>query len=209
MSKVSLKYTVTEQDWAQQMRTFALATQLRSAIGGGLIGFILIAAVLVGEFLGTVHVSLLAVPVFAALGALLVYMDRKIPRGSSKHRDGHDSQRPNLLLEVSDDGVVIQDQLVDTRFKWGYFDRVIVTEEFYFLIFAGSSSNRLFIPRRIFTSQGQETSLRSILEDRLPNIESKPVRVLQRRWNAFSWALLVAYALAFIVPLLLLALDIL
>jgi hypothetical protein len=85
---------------------------------------------------------------------------------------------------------------VETKYDWRLFQRVLITEDFYFLVYAANRDTYHFIPRRAFASEEQERAFRVILEARLPEVQSKSIGRLQRPVNLLMGVSGTVYALA-------------
>jgi PAS domain-containing protein len=203
--KVRLEFTVNEQDWAGQMRAFRLNRhKRRETIISALFPFVLFGALAVAHT--SIVDPLAAILIVSPLAVLPAYVHFIAPRKTAQQRARNESAHAKILFEISDDGVCIKDDYMETLFDWRCFQAALITEGYYFLVSDEKRGAYHFIPRRAFTSEGQERTLNVILEAKLPDVQSKAFGREQGVLNLVMGVSGTASALAFLVAVVLLIL---
>jgi hypothetical protein len=138
MSEVRVEFAAIKQDWTSEMRAFRLNShQLQNTIAIALLPFVLLVALVVARAT-IVGDPLLVLSPISACGVLAVYHYFTAPGRTADRRARDERQRAKILFEISDDGVLIKDDYVETKYDWRCFQRVLITEDFYFLVYAGN-----------------------------------------------------------------------
>jgi hypothetical protein len=196
MSRAQVEFSASKKDWVREMRAFRLGShQLRNNIVIAVLPFVLLLALVVVRTTIVGNPFLVLSPI-SACGILAIYHYFTAPRRTAARRTRDERQRAKILFEIGDDGVLIKDNYVETKYDWRLFQRVLITEDFYFLVYATNRDTYHFIPRRAFASEEQERAFRAILEARLPEVQSKSIGRLQRPVNLLMGVSGTVYALA-------------
>lgn len=68
-------------------------------------------------------------------------------------------------LQASDNGLVLQDPTIETRYQWKAFTKKLESQEYYFLFL--NNIQALIIPKRVFTDAGQQARFDKLLSQHL------------------------------------------
>lgn len=68
-------------------------------------------------------------------------------------------------LQASDNGLVLQDPTIETRYQWKAFTKKLESQEYYFLFL--NNIQALIIPKRVFTDPGQQARFDKLLSQHL------------------------------------------
>jgi hypothetical protein len=195
MSRAQVEFSASREDWVREMRAFRLAShQLQNNIAIAALPFMLLLALVVARTTIVINPFLVLSPI-SACGVLAVYHYFTAPKKTAARRAQNERQRAKILFEIGDDGVLIKDDYVETKYDWRLFQRVLITEDFYFLVYANNRDMYHFIPRRAFATEEQEHAFRVILETRLPKVQ-KSIGRLQRPVNLLMGVSGTMYVLA-------------
>jgi hypothetical protein len=176
MTAAKIVFRASEQDWERETRAYRLGSRQRNnTILIALLPFILLAALAIGREPPFDDSILWLSPLFL-LSSVYAYNYFTGPRRTARRRSGDERQRTEILFEIGDEGVRIKDDFVETKYQWRNFGGVLVTEDFYFLVFAGNADCYHFVPRRAFGSEGEERAFREILAANSPGLSSKETR---------------------------------
>jgi hypothetical protein len=178
MTVAKVVFRATRQDWEREMRAYRLGSHQRTnTVLAALLPFALLGGLAVGGASPAGDPILWLSPLFL-LSAVFDGNYFTGPRRTARRRAQDERQQKEILFEVGDEGVRVKDDYIETRFQWRNFGRVLVTEEFYFLVMAGNADSYHFIPRRVFVSEDEERGFRDILAAHIPDVMDKDVRRL-------------------------------
>ncbi len=185
MPMARVEFFANKQDWRHEMLAYKLSShQLANLMLADLAPLVVLLAIV--EVRNTMRINPFVLSLlFSAMGALLAYSYFAEPIRIANRRSQNEAQHAQVLLEISEEGVQIKNADMDIKYLWHYFNRAVITEDFYFLVYTGNRDAYYFIPRRAFASEAEERSFRAILETHLPNIHVKPIRQRQEWVNLF------------------------
>ncbi len=201
MSMASVEFFANKQDWRHEMLAYKLSShQLANLMLADLAPLVVLLAVVGVRDTSQFNPFILSLP-FSALGALLAYSYFAEPIRTANRRSQNGAQQAKVLFDISEEGVQIKNADMELKYHWQCFNRAVITEDFYFLVYTGNRDAYHFIPRRVFASEAAEGSFRAILEANLPDVQVKPIR--QRRgWvNLIMGTSGVIYFMVFMVTL--------
>jgi len=176
MTVTKIVFRATGQDWEREMRAYRLGSHQRNnTVMVALLPFALLAALVVGGASPFGDPIIFLSPLFL-FEVIFAYNYFTGPHRTARRRSSDERQRTEILFEIGDEGVRIKDDFVETKYQWRNFGGVLVTEDFYFLVFAGNADCYHFVPRRAFGSEGEERAFREILAANSPGLSSKETR---------------------------------
>ena len=86
------------------------------------------------------------------------------------HFRKHPFIRQRYEVEFSDDGIKFRTEETESKYKWGFYRRVIETSKHYYLLYEGNWFS--LIPKRAFQTLAEEQKFRSLLKQHVdPRID--------------------------------------
>ena len=158
---ITLKYTPTQQDYAQVLRLIMLRSIVNQILMGFLaVGFVFIIFNIVSQATPITFITLiwlLLPPLF------IIYIIFIQPNRMAKQYMANEQLAAEYTWEVGDAGVQISTSFGSTQLEWDTLSRLVTTKDYYLLYVKKSRYAPRFLPRRSFTSeQDQNTFLQLI-----------------------------------------------
>lgn len=183
---IQLEFTPTAADYADSLAIFGqnLKGRLLFWRAFWLIGLFVGGATLNSAALGPradwyAPFVLPALPLVAAVAIIFF-----VPGNQRRRLETQIQASPQLrspVVWVLDEARVIQrTPLAEGKLAWNFFQKAIVTDQFYLLIHAANKQMFSFVPKRAFTESATETAFRALVEQKLGPCETRPRHTWQR-----------------------------
>jgi len=165
VQSVTLKYTPSQQDYAQAIRLFMMKrTANRISLG-----FLVIAFAIV-----VLSISTQATPItiFELIWLLfpplfIIYIIIIQPNRMAKQAMTNEHLAAETTWEVSDSGVQISTSFDSALFEWDALARLITNKDYYLLLFKKNKNTFRFLPQRSFTSAEDQDSFLQLMTSHL------------------------------------------
>jgi hypothetical protein len=155
---VTLKYTPTQEDYAQVLRLIMLRSIVNQILMGFLvIGFIFILFNMVSQ---ATPITLVAVIWLLLPPLFIIYIIFIQPNRMAKKYIMNEQLVAECTWEVGDAGVQISTSFGSTQYEWDNLSKLVTSKEYYLLHIKKSRYAPRFLPRRSFASaEDQDTFL--------------------------------------------------
>jgi hypothetical protein len=77
-------------------------------------------------------------------------------------------------------------ELSETKLNWSVFNKILETDQYYYLIYVTNKNMFQFLPKRIFSSHVQENDFRQLMEQKVGKVED-----IQKGLKGWKLSLLV------------------
>jgi hypothetical protein len=170
---LSFSFTPTRADYIISLRAFYLR-QRTSWLVMLLFGAGIICGLLIPLFTDSFPFNLAT---FAALafGFYLFFSLLILPTMSGNRVDKNERLRAETFWDVNSTGVTIKTEFAETTFDWPTIGKVLVTRDYYLLVYATHKNIFQILPKRAFTSEEQEAEFQIYLEAKV----GAPVHIRQ------------------------------
>jgi hypothetical protein len=162
---VTLKYTPSQQDYAQAIRLFMMKrTANRISLGFLVIAFsIVIFSITTQATPITIFelIWLLFPPLF------IIYIIVIQPNRMAKQAMTNEHLAAETTWEVGDAGVQISTSFDSTLFEWDALARLITNKDYFLLLFKKNKNTFRFLPQRSFTSTEDENTFLQLMTSHL------------------------------------------
>jgi YcxB-like protein len=162
---VTVKYTPTQQDYAQVLRLI----MLRSIVNQILIGFLVLGFVFI---LFNLVTQATPISIFALIWLLLpplfiIYIIFFQPNRMAKQYMNNEQLATEYTWEVNDSGVKISTSFGSNQLEWDSLSRLLPTKDYYLLYIKKSRYAPRFLPRRAFTSAEEQDAFLQMMTSHL------------------------------------------
>jgi hypothetical protein len=162
---LTLKYIPEQNDYIQVLRIFFLRqTGIRISLGFLVVAF--------GIILFTVATQSSPVTIFEIVWLLLpplfvLYILYFQPRSMARRAMGNEQLAAETTWEVNDESVQISSTYGSSQLTWDKLTRLIISKQYYLLVFKTEKNFFRFLPRRAFTSSGEEDQFLGLVNSHL------------------------------------------
>lgn len=162
---VTLKYTPTQQDYAQVLRLIMLRSIVNQILIGFLVlGFVFILFNLVSQ---ATPISAIALIWLLLPPLFIVYIIFFQPNRMAKQYMSNEQLAAEYTWEVGDAGVQISTSFGSNQLEWDSLSRLMPTKDYYLLYIKKSRYAPRFLPRRAFTSAEQQDAFLQMMTSHL------------------------------------------
>jgi hypothetical protein len=165
---IQLHFTPTTGDIVRSSQRLQLESfKQPGAVGSILLLLGVVSCVIAGAIINPGPNSFLTTVIAVVSVLVIVVIFWASPYGVARRLGKQMEAGGDVTYEFSDDHFLAKDSTGELKQQWSVYHSVIVTEDFYILIFTLNKIGGRFVPRRAFESPEQEAAFRELLARKL------------------------------------------
>jgi hypothetical protein len=162
---VTLKYTPTQQDYAQTIRLF----MMQRAANRISLGFLVVAF---GIVIFSISTQATPITIFELIWLLfpplfIIYIILIQPNRMAKQAMANERLNAETTWKVGESGVQISTNLDSTLLEWDALSRLIPNKDYYVLLFKKNKNTYRFLPQRSFNSTVDQEAFLQLMTSHL------------------------------------------